>query len=49
MALPHDVLKECGGRVEDAAARLGAREHVWKHRQRQRLGITSSGRATVGA
>jgi hypothetical protein len=36
------VLKECGGRVEEAAARLGARERVWKYRQRQRSGIESA-------
>lgn len=39
---PHHVLKECGGRVEEAAARLGARERAWRHRQRQRLGIEST-------
>ena len=39
--VPKHALKECGGRVEKAAARLGARERVWKHRQRQWLGIES--------
>jgi hypothetical protein len=40
--VPQHALKECGGRVEEAAARLGARERVWKRRQRQRLGIEST-------
>ena len=39
--VPKHALKECGGRVEKAAARLGARERVGKHRQRQWLGIES--------
>lgn len=34
-ALLHHVLKECGGRVKEAAAPSGARELVWKHGQRQ--------------
>ena len=39
--MPKHALKECGGRVQKAAARLGARERVGKHRQRQWLGIES--------
>ena len=47
--LPQHALEECGGRVKEAAARLGASQSVWKNRNRRRHGVERPTRATVGA